>query len=473
MVVVPSQLATSGAVPSSPLAVRALQYLHRPDWADTMRIQSSWKTSVVRSLDGHEQRRGYVSRPSYGLSASFWGLADENRLRTIRSWQERTLLSRSLVPLYPDKVRVTNIVSNTISGNFAHRRFFEGQRIALASSAYDLRSLTTIVSVTPTSLTVASASGGVIGGWVIPLSEGEAVPSLSGQIVTGSVINADLNLEGTFGPSSLDPLQTPGNSPSEWPTYCTIPIWHPPRIDWALGVTYSINSALTLGLYGLGNVPSLYPSPTWVGLDFSVLHLDRESFWNFRKLWDYAAGQLFPFIFVEPTIDLFAVEPLPNGMRFRATGLVVDWDSVQYIAFINRGSNPVQIRKVASVTSSGGGEFNDVVFSTEDGDGPFTDLDLEIKFAVARKMRFASDTLTEEWITDEICRIPISLIEVPREESVIVPNLDLATDTSSTCTATTGPTSSTSSTSSSSTSSSSTSWTFTDPGTFTQITSIQ
>lgn len=409
-----------------------------PDWTGAVRVGTSWMTDISRSATTlTEERRSVRARPVRTVEADVLGPVRDMAFR-LRAYLRRRGRARNPVPLWCDAAETTGTASGTnIPCVTSHRRFFTGQRILIyqpwgenvyrTGSDEDQAEYAEIASLTSSAITL---TGGTTlsftypaGSRVVPLIDAE-IPVAQGddgggtefRLITDEVAAATLAAEEVLGPSSL-PGEATGN-PSGFPTSGGYPVLDTPP-DWSSEQLALVlrdgsveDTGLTSHVWGQAEEPRH-------GFTLSFSSLGRERAYDLRRFFDSRRGRCLPFWLPSPQTH-FRVEDVPGTTHVMVTlDRYFDFESVSKMAFVLRDGT-VSVYTLDSHTILGSPPQRRLTFTaTVSG---FTAADV-LQLVPLHFVRFASDTLEEEWDSTEAGRVTVSVIEIQAEAEVEVTDI--------------------------------------------------
>jgi hypothetical protein len=426
--VIVSPLIAKGSYPSTPQELWEVAHIVRAQWADPVITRSSWLTVVQTSRSLAEQRRSLAGRPTLGTEVTYQTMMSRDETIRLETMAFKQGVARYNAPIISDRARVTWWDGShmlTLEGE--HKRFYGDRRIILfnmSTQAMELRTITTLIPIGSGLINITVDTPPTI--WPVGSSDRpliafptfEAAMSLDQGIDALTPHHVSGRWEATENPStvSLPPAEVPGAVTAGIPTHSDgLPIlfWHP---DWSRGATARFGRWGSYSRSGITRVPSVYGNRPRVSYTFTMRFMDRAVWSLFRQFWDSRAGRTFPFWILSPLGDYEFKGFTAGGIKVGLTGNEEDWQFRPYIGLERRGQADYQIRPIDSINRVSDGDVINVL-------DPLTQWTDVRRVASARLVRFASDELEEQWMTDTIVDIPITVTEVTNEIEVDIPNV--------------------------------------------------
>lgn len=385
------------------------------DWSAGIKVASGWMTDVVASKDGKESRQGLLGRPrrTIGFSLKAWQAASIGRIRSILA---RAGMARSLIPLYCDFTKLTSAAlatATTIYCDTTNRRFFVGGYVIIASptvlsinlTSYEIKQIATVYSdrlVLSTGLSANRAAGSR----VYPACETQLNPDTEFRLVTDQVGETYMEFKEIVGKTAL-PAQQEGDDETGFTTVSGYPVLD---FDFAWPDMQSgFKRSSQTSPIGYDQYFEVYGNRP-----MSIFHLHfkiqtRDEIFRFFKFWDSRRGRLYPFWLVSPAteLNLTSTGTLTSTIAVTATGAEKDWDMRTYLAIVMRdGTIYIRGKNGAVVRAAG---IDTVTLSTN---LPSVSASQIRRVTTAYLVRFDSDELTENWVTDEFMLVDLPVIEV-------------------------------------------------------------
>ncbi len=124
-----------------------------------------------------------------------------------------------------------------------------------------------------------------------------------------------------------------------------------------------------------------------------------------RNFFESRRGQLLPFFLINPMEDFGSPEIVAGGVEVDNDGVDLDWDAVKYIGAVY-ADGTVDVRAVESSSVTAGRRT--LATATDFADGA-------IRLTTAFLVRFASDTLDENFLSGTVSTTDLSVVELPEE----------------------------------------------------------
>lgn len=372
------------------------------NWGNACELETSFQTALTSSSDSvREERRILLGHPTRTLTLNWRGITRE-RLNKILVSMRNMSSGYWVVPIYPDQSELTVDYSSGTSlyCSTLLRRFFVGSRIlvlgedshewAEVAAVHDDRLVLTeeLEEIHQVGLTL-----------VLPCIDVEPLLSPEINMVTGRVGNLSLTAQEIVGPNTLPGFD---GVPTGFSTFLGLPILYLEH-NWIDTLTLGYVQEGSLDPLGRGRVYHLRGDHPRVTMDLSLL-LERADAMSLVHFFEGRKGRALPFWMADPE-DLWEIlEKDANGINIEPIGDFSDFeDLLEYIG-IRDEDGDVYVRKVLSLTN----------YTTYWRISTTTTLpDVTISsVARARISRFDSDAMTEEWVTSEVMRTKIKVIEL-------------------------------------------------------------
>lgn len=420
-------LARVGVPDPTPITLAADIEFWMHNWADELEIETSYSTDVTRAPDTlAEERRSLQQRPDRTLTLSWL------RQSTEEAYQLRLLLRRLTaenmqIPLYCDATPVTEAagaLDTVLKIDAEARRFFVGARVLIfpINQTYIRRAdviTRTITRLTADSITVSSAPGAMAANqWaVVPLLDCEQVLEPEIILEKTDVVRVNLTVREIHGKSALPPLSV--GLRTGFPIRLGRPVFEI-EPNWRGGVATSYLR------YGVEQRIGRRQTPVTDGeryvqvQQWALSPLERADWYRIASLFDSRRGRAESFWAIDRefewtvanTTSIF-IDVVPYG-RFEDFNLL--WTESNVGAAIKMKDGTIHLMQVNSVSDNGS-----VWRLTAAGGQTIADpIDLsQIEFfARARISRFQTDAMTERWVTNDVCSVRLSTVEVPNEKTV-------------------------------------------------------
>lgn len=392
-----------------------------PDWSEGVQVTTRWQSSVSVADSGAETRRLLLTQPL--RSVSFNPLSfSEGQSRLLQIFQERSGRARALVPLWSDFTLLTSDVSaggDQLGCDTTYRRLVPGARVAVfedesalaAPGNYELGVIADVLQGI-IELDAPLTGDWPAGSYVVPLMECEPSLTWGGRWITAQYMGTGISAEEVAGESSLGASVDEGQWPVGVQLFNGEPIW-PWYENMGQGVLLQGESFGALHEVGTGMVPSstgALPVQTW---EFEVGFHRRKDWAEWVEFFDAARGRLRPFWMLNPGNDLeLVLVPSANQIVVKASGPESDWQTRTHIG-LDLKNGTQRVAGIASVVRTTGQDTINLTDAI-----PGVTLGDVVRCCIARKVRLAEDTASEQWLTDQAVNVRFSIMEV-RNEAVV------------------------------------------------------
>jgi hypothetical protein len=421
-------LARTGVPAPTPLTLAADIEFWMHNWADTLEIETSYSTDVIRSPEtGAEERRSLIQRPVRTLTAR-WTQMSQERVHQLRLMLRRLPNDNVQLPLYCDATELTASASAVDTQFFLdadNRRFFVGGRVLFFEHTKSFVSRTEaktgiITELTAASITVDVAPGVSMtaGHWaVVPLIDCELVLEPSVTWETAEVANVEITFREHRGPNALPPITV--GLPPGFPRRLGRPIFEI-EPNWIRGIDtsyprYGSEQQVGRRLVPLTEGTRYNQLQTW-----DLAPIERPDWYRIASMFDSRRGRAETFwaidrefiLTVSNTTSIF-VDIVPFG-RFEDFDDI--WTESNLGVAIKMKDGQIHLMQVNTVadngsfwrlTAAGGQSIADPIV--------LADIDF---CARARISRFNSDSMRETWHTNNVCDIRLQTIETQDEQSI-------------------------------------------------------
>lgn len=244
-----------------------------------------------------------------------------------------------------------------------------------------------------------------------PLIEGNLSLRHQSDAITDDVTEANLTVQETAGPSGLDPIRDPNTVNAAWPTHTEDSGFTFPIFDYFTDWTDTDIRFIRPGranTIGTGVAFDVYGNRPLAEIDANFTGLHRDNVWDLMEFFDSRAGRTFPFWYVSPTADYeFVSNNGSTRLDVTAAGAEEDWNLHPFIAVVMKDGT-YYIRRISSTTRAL--TVDQITLSSSIS----TVLDVnDIKrVTVAYLCRFATDSFTEKWTTDEVQEVSLKIHEL-------------------------------------------------------------
>lgn len=382
----------------------------RPDWKDGCVESMEWKTNIIRTFTGHEQRRQLRQLPRAELSYSTILHAEQARQfeNLMWGWQNRSFG----VPFWPDKTVTTGSITAgaiTIPVNTAGYSFKEGALVVLYNSDTDLE-VAEIDTVTSSLITVVSPlarswpSGSTIyPGFVGHLPTAFQMRRLTDRLITGTLsFQADPSAFTGYAPTASAPVALNGIE-----IVTARPNW---SADFTWEYQYQFDAVDYGGAIkwsGTEERPRVLRSFRWLLSNRTELRLFREQLARMRGM---ARAVYIPSWNDDFTL-LASVAPSDAGLLLSDNGFsrYVGDDVSRDGLMIRLRNGTVIYRHITGVSSTLSGLNISLSQSLGVAFGP-ADV---VAVNLMTKYRLASDRVEIKWGTDRVATVEANFISVP------------------------------------------------------------
>lgn len=400
-------------------------FLH--NWVANMVMETSYLTDVTRSPTTlAEARRALLERPLRTVTVDMLH-GEKAEVDRLMHALRRITNDQTVMPIFQDAVVVeaSSSASNVINGSFRYRRYFDGARVAVFTSAPTSKSVMltadidiyTISSVLASSITVDRNLDQTYAAnlfLIVPLMDMDPALSLGIKHLTDDTASASLTLNETVGRNALPPSFT-GITPDGFRTELGLPVFELDN-DWG-------NSVQTDYLrYGAketsGRRAVVEPEgDRYVQVQQHHFKADRPLFWSILQMFDAKRGRADTFWEVDQEFVWDVVSTTTVFIDITPQGIFTDYqnDFTDHCGIVMKDGT-VYIREVNTISDVGSWRITIV----GGNDLPSIDVTQIARFSRARKKRFQSDALTETWHTTEQAELTFSTIEVLNEGDIVI-----------------------------------------------------
>jgi len=294
------------------------------------------------------------------------------------------------------------------------RRVFVGARVLVLRQATNLRVSSSDVAVVEEvkldSVLVAGTSFSVsVGDFLFPLMDCEVRLTHDLGVDTDGIAAGVLELEELPGASALP--SAPPQPPVAFPQFQTIPVFPSSKLQWG-GLQAGYLRHGDTGALGRGSTFFVFGSRPRATFDVDSVALDRQEAIDLVHFFESRMGRLLPFWILHPLV-FFQATAVDVGfieVRPPVDGAITDLDDVMKDVGVLLADGTEIIRTVSSV-SVGGSGWRIVPTSSF----PILALSDIRGVTTAHIVRFSDDSLSEEWVSPEVCQFSFSLVELTRE----------------------------------------------------------
>lgn len=408
------------------MAVRHF-FLH--NWVASVKVGTNWATDIEASAeDGIEERVSLTSKPRRSVTVKFTGVNQGEAAALFFAMGRITDDEVVQVPLYPDVSDTTALSSvTTVNCLTTDRRFAVGQFLLIHSTDEDGRpqdpQILEVFAVAVGSITTGAMVGSYPAGSVVypivgclPKLEESAVPR------TDRVMDWEVAFD-----------EIPSYQPPAFGLYADMGDDFDSALDFE-GVERFIfdfpvnwDKSLSIGVMragyaeemGRGSIVMPRGSQPRYVFGFQVERFDRAEFMRLLRFFDGHRGRCHPFFLINP-LTLWTVVNVGTTLIDveRSTQNYAEGAPEDDISFVGEY---VAIRKTDGTTVIGV-----VVSGTLDSGNLRIGFDPPIPAMVvgdiewvtsAHLVRFNSDSMSEEWLTNTVASIRVSMIELTNTDA--------------------------------------------------------
>ena len=289
------------------------------------------------------------------------------------------------------------------------------------------------LSLKPTNTQLNRLRDGEIQLRVYPAIEAEASPETSIEIIHDELETVELVAEQTPGTNTLSPLATVANhgrtykavfdyDSGEGTRNVELPIFDF-QVNYGSGVDGVETADIDRTDVGLGRASRSYGDKGRRQFGFEILALNRDTAWSFLEFWHSRRGRLLPFWFPSLSTELkpLSLSGTVLTVDAKSLGTAAEIASRGYLCFYTKtGGRAIAAISSASETTNGHITITIDTSPTDDVDGTtfssivtgFSDISF-VKFVTL--CTFDSDSITENWITNDICQMDVGVVELTKE----------------------------------------------------------
>ena len=408
------------AAPTSPQVIplplpTELPQLFLTNWLTAVTISSSFNTDILIAEDQTEDRVARTTIPHRELTTTFTGMnRDESQELYLMSL--KSALERLPLPVFPEVSFLSSATlstDKTINCDTTFRRLYTGARILILDPSKHLPENLTFARITvfnATSITVEDVVGFIFpkNSLVIPLIDCHINISQSGTLITDYHFNLPYSYKEVEGPSSLPRLPLSSN----YSLHEGDPIFFPLH-DWITNPSITIRRPGTQFAVGNATVTTTRGTKSEVDFTVDIKALTREEVIDIVSLFEDRLGRVRPFWFVN-LLTLWNVSAI--------TTTTIDVDKSSSLALLKS-----EILYVGVITKLGATQIRAVTDITDEGSvfrihiaalSPAISLSEIAKVSPAYFVRFAEDSLVENWSTDLTCSMSLRFKELINEGSI-------------------------------------------------------
>lgn len=417
-------LARVGVPPPTPLAYPAGLDLFLHNWANELRLETSYLTDVTRSPSTlAEERRALLERPGRLLSVR-WTRGERDELDRLLVTLRRFTKANLKVPLYMDAVLISGdspTLQTEITCDPRFRRYFNGAQVAvipvgktfLQPVDIDLYTLAKVLPdrlETTLNLSQLYTAGDFL---VVPLIDLELELQPGVTFLNDDTADVTLELAEIIGKSALPPSFT-GGVPDGWNTQLGLPVFEIAP-NWANGVRAAYRRYGQTRREGRKDV-RIPDGPRYVQEQQHDLLLDRPDFWRVLQFFDSRRGRMGAFWEIDQEALWTVTDTDPQFIDVSPFGDFNDFvaDFTEHAGIVMEDGT-VHIREINTIQDVTGSWRLSLV---QGNDLPAIDVSQIARFSRARIKRFQSDALEERWSTTDTVRISLLTVEVLNEKEI-------------------------------------------------------
>lgn len=396
-------------------------FLH--NFADLVEIESTWMTAVTEAdASLAEERVGLVDRPKRAVTFLWSSVRKSEVFRFLMTLARQATDWPAQIPLYSDQaVTTASSSATTINCPTTDRRFRVGGDVVIMSIGADGRpgnvEVKTISSFTASAITLTGALTNTYAAesLVFPVIYGDEILEADVRSVTDEVAQVRLTIASQFDSAyGTAASSAAGANPSGFSTQAGLPILGV-EPNWATGPGIGVRRKASTPISGKATIQHVRGERCQFALDFGLTRVTRAEAMAVIRFFDSRGGRLMPFWVVAPQA-MFEPTVLTTGyVDVTAYGDLADAeDFVTYLGLL-MSDGTYYVRQVSTITVNGS-DWRIALTAVL----PSLSLANVVRVAPAYLVRFVSDALVERWVTDAVCEIPISVVEVVEEQTVAV-----------------------------------------------------
>lgn len=388
--------------------IRARLWPWLPNWANGVQVTVEYRTEVITSDNGKEQRIAIRQRPRKNISESC--IVNEGRFQTFKrqmnAWLGRSTIVADATRFGKLAVKATHGEPTLLVSEVEPWMVPEALIVLLEADSACLR---TIRSVTDNEIELSAT---VEGNWLAGSKVFKAVAGHLGRNInsrqrSNNVAEVDLDFNSDPG------YETWPEPPAAPATYLGRELVLK-RPNWANGLENGYQSYREEVDYGRGRMDFFYPieyndlimKATFVGRDYDDAQEMEELFHRMRG----QQGEFFMPTFTDDITIINEPRALQSQLRIAGTQFSRDFarDTIHknLIIFFANGTN--LIRRVQDIFETSDSLGNDSIVQVTAPFGRDIDLKDIRQICWLPLWRFASDSLTMEYLTDEVAQFAIN-----------------------------------------------------------------
>jgi hypothetical protein len=419
-------------MPVSACGVPPLWELFAHNWADGLKMTTTYRTAVSRSPEKvSEDRTQLWQRPQRTLKV-LWterGLGfKENLVRLLQSLREMTS-ENWMVPLYPDMAFLSADAASgqpNIQADFTKRRFFTGGRVVVLPlmdsradwqddddnpGTYHLSTIQAKISDTEfqlaDNLPISYLAGSAV---VVPIICVHPLMQITIDQHHCRLWEVELSFLERKGPTALPP--TADDVVGGFETYRDIPILRP---DHDFSNPLEIKLIREGDQVDIGRDKATFPRGDYNRVRHAVSHMEsRDSGWKYIEFFDSRRGRLRPFWLIDQENLMEVLDLEINFIDVRQIGDFTEFqEDMQYFGF-QMSDGTCYVREIVTIQDVATA-WRLTVVDALPGGLDFADVKLAGRAHLTRNLE---DSFTEEWHHCKVLEFEMETISLLEEKDV-------------------------------------------------------
>ena len=395
----------------------------RNDWSTPVKFTTHWLTDIAYSYDTlREEAVALKNRATHTIEATTLGW-DQGESFSHYIGAIRAAQNDFPIPLYCDRARLTAATSGFfVPCDPMYRRFYVGQRVALVKQDFQKVDITSVQAYAEYGLITSISSQGITlqeeiivdwqeGDWIYPMLDCHPIVTTDGTLHSDYHLSTNIIATEEGGSSALPPTFR-NRIGHLWNYDDQIPVVNFEAWDAQPELSIVAQGGIRdLGKGSTANIQGKLPQIQWT---FTTLMDTRKKAWELLNLFDSCKGR---------GKQLHVLDPLSSFSVQGYSSNYIDIDPIDNIDSWNQGwiehiglEFDKRRRVVRKVTSAQ--EINDGATFRIFFDAPYTNSDPLTRATIGHRCRFAEDSLTIEWLTDEISRCTFSVMTTQASEGI-------------------------------------------------------
>ncbi len=394
----------------------------RADWKSGVYLRTGFSTDVTAANSLSEERRALMGKPRRILSFNVTSLYQADAMPLL-AYCARRASAGSSIPLYCDVSFLASPASGstlTLMSAPSTRRFCVGGRVLvmlprrrLTAAAHELHRVSAIDDGAKTiTLIGALASTFPAGSRVFPVIESRLQLVSEFTVLNDQMLTGQFDAQETPGRSALSVLQAGNTVPAgmSFDDVDGLPIFDF-ALDWG-AVKQGVARDGGYAQNGRAEVGQFYGTRPRFTFNLPLILKGRAESMRLVRFFESRMGRAFPFWFID-NLRLF----IPSAKT--STTLDVPkltpanlWNFIDNIGILLANGTRI-VRTITSRTTIGSIDRLTLANAL-----PSFNLADVKRMSAARLVRFSSDELVENWITDEHMRTSVGLTELLEEKEV-------------------------------------------------------